>query len=119
MFDLIIYDSNKRREIKEKVREKGYFQTKNDNLNLNIICQIKTSRYWRSNKRSLKVLLSRSQLISEPPEFKVSAVQGSNEQDYFKHHINSSFRKIYNVKLRKSSVTSLTSGIEQMKAKFV
>ena len=94
MFDLIIYDSNKRREIKEKVREKGYFQTKNDNLNLNIICQIKTSRYWRSNNGSLPVPLSRSQLTSEPPEFKAAAVRGSNEEGYFKHHMNSSFRKI-------------------------
>ena len=119
MFDLIIYDSNKRREIKEKVRETGYFLTKNDNLNLNIICQVKTSRYWRSNNSSLPVLLSRSQLISEPREFKVSAVRGSNEEDYFKHHMNSSFRKIYDVNLRKNSVASLTSGIEQMKAKYV
>ena len=109
----------KRREIKEKVREKGYFLTKNDNLNLNIICQVNTSRYWRSNNSSLPVLLSSSQLISEPPEFKVSAVRGSNEEDYFKHHMNSSFRKIYDVKLRKNSVTSSTSGIEQMKAKYI
>lgn len=77
------------------------------------------SRYWHSKNSSLTVLLSRSQLISEPPEFKVAAVQGSNEEDYFKHHVNSSFRKIYDVNLQKNSVTSLTSGIEQMKAKYV
>ena len=46
-------------------------------------------------------------------------MRGSNEEDYFKHHINSSFRKIYDVNLRKNSVASLTSGIEQMKAKYV
>ena len=117
MFDLIIYDSNKRKEVNKKIKEKGDFLTKNDNLS--IICPIKTCRYWRSNNSSLKILLSRSQLITEPPEFKVAAVRGSNEEDYFKHHISSSFRKIYDVNLRKNSVTSLTSGIEQMKAKYV
>jgi len=61
----------------------------------------------------------RSQLISEPPEFKVAAVRGSNEEDHFKNHVNSSFRKIYDVNLRKNSVTSLTSGVEQMKAGYV
>ncbi|KAL9962532.1 hypothetical protein ACROYT_G031640 [Oculina patagonica] len=55
-------------------------------------------------------------LISEPPEFKVAAVLGSNEEDYFKRHVNSSYRKIYDVNLRKNSVTSLESGIAQMKA---
>ena len=101
----------------KKLERRKIFWQKNDNLN--IICPIKTSRYWRSNNSSLPVLLSRSQLISEPPEFKVAAVRGSNEEDYFKHHMNSTFRKIYDVNLRKNSVASLTTGIEQMKAKYV
>ena len=49
----------------------------------------------------------------------MAAVLGSNEEDYFKHHVNSSFRKIYDVNLRKNSVASLTSGVEQMKAGYV
>ena len=60
-----------------------------------------------------------SQLISEPPAFKLGAVRGSNEEDYFKHHVNSSFRKIYNVNLQKNSVTNLDSGIALMKTGYV
>ena len=118
MLDLIIYDFNKRKEVNEKVREEEDFLTKK-NDNLNKLCPIKTSIYWRSNNSSLPVLLSSSQLTSEPPKFKVAAVRGSNEEDYFKHHMNSTFRKIYDVNLRKNSVASLTTGIEQMKAKYV
>jgi len=39
--------------------------------------------------------------------FQVAAARGSNEEDYFKRHVNSSFRKIYEMNLRENSVPSL------------
>ena len=75
--------------------------------------------YTVGNKHSiisLNICLPFSiQLISEPPMFKAAAVRGSNEEDYFKNHINSTFRRIHEVNLRENSVSSLETGVEQMR----
>ena len=47
--------------------------------------------------------------------FQVAVVRGSNEEDYFKHHVNLSFRKIYEMNLRENSVPSLEKGVEHMR----
>ena len=54
------------------------------------------------------------QLTSEPPLFRVAAVRGSNEEDYLKNHVNSSFRKIYEVNLKEHIVPSLDEGVKHM-----
>lgn len=45
----------------------------------------------------------------------VGAVKGSNEEDYFRHHVNPSFRKIYEVNLQKNTLKSLDYGVTLMR----
>lgn len=55
------------------------------------------------------------QLTSDPPVFKMAAVRGSQEEDYFKRHAKYSFRKFYEANLRDNSVPNLETGTEDMR----
>ncbi|XP_068706012.1 glutamate receptor ionotropic, NMDA 1-like [Montipora foliosa] len=51
-----------------------------------------------------------------PAGFKIGITKGSNEEAYFKNHVEDEFRKIYDVNLKVHLVDSLEDGIEQLKA---
>ncbi|XP_068706069.1 glutamate receptor ionotropic, NMDA 1-like isoform X2 [Montipora foliosa] len=50
-----------------------------------------------------------------PAGFKIGITRGSNEEAYFKNHVEDEFRKIYDVNLKVHLVDSLEDGIKQLK----
>ena len=55
------------------------------------------------------------QLTQNPPDvFKLGITRGSNEEGYFKNHVEDLFRKIYHVNLKIHLVNGFQDGMQQL-----
>ena len=52
-----------------------------------------------------------------PSGFKLGITRGSNEEAYFKYHVEDSFRKIYRNNLKVHLVDSFKEGIRRLESK--
>ncbi|KAL9978811.1 hypothetical protein ACROYT_G016377 [Oculina patagonica] len=61
-----------------------------------------------------------AKLTSNPPDvFKLGVTSGSNEEAYFKNHVEDYFRKIYQVNLKIHLVNGLQDGMQQLMEKQI